>query len=164
MSPNLCPCGSTKPYTQCCEPFHKGQAKPKTTEELLRARYSAFVKHEIDYIIRTHHSETVHEIKRAEVESWAKESEWHELKIHQKEAGEASDNSGTIIFGASYTAQGKKQDHLEKSFFEKEKGEWKFKDAQGIQTGPYVRQEPKVGRNDPCSCGSGKKYKKCCGQ
>jgi uncharacterized protein YecA (UPF0149 family) len=25
------------------------------------------------------------------------------------------------------------------------------------------RAEPKVGRNDPCSCGSGKKYKKCCG-
>jgi len=28
---------------------------------------------------------------------------------------------------------------------------------------PYVRPEPKVGRNDPCPCGSGKKYKKCCG-
>jgi len=27
-----------------------------------------------------------------------------------------------------------------------------------------VRNNPKVGRNDPCSCGSGKKYKKCCGQ
>jgi hypothetical protein len=27
----------------------------------------------------------------------------------------------------------------------------------------YVRPEPKVGRNDPCICGSGKKYKKCCG-
>ena len=27
---------------------------------------------------------------------------------------------------------------------------------------PIVRQEPKVGRNDPCPCGSGKKYKKCC--
>ena len=27
---------------------------------------------------------------------------------------------------------------------------------------PYVRDEPKVGRNDPCPCGSGKKYKKCC--
>lgn len=27
---------------------------------------------------------------------------------------------------------------------------------------PFVRAEPKVGRNDPCSCGSGKKYKKCC--
>jgi preprotein translocase subunit SecA len=29
---------------------------------------------------------------------------------------------------------------------------------------PVVRQEKKVGRNDPCPCGSGLKYKKCCGQ
>ena len=28
---------------------------------------------------------------------------------------------------------------------------------------PYVREDSKVGRNDPCPCGSGKKYKKCCG-
>lgn len=28
----------------------------------------------------------------------------------------------------------------------------------------YVREYPKVGRNDPCLCGSGKKYKKCCGK
>jgi len=35
------------------------------------------------------------------------------------------------------------------------------------QTGPgqpYKRDETKVGRNDPCPCGSGKKYKKCCGK
>lgn len=29
---------------------------------------------------------------------------------------------------------------------------------------PYKRMQPKVGRNDPCPCGSGKKYKKCCGK
>ncbi|MGN0330665.1 MAG: DnaJ domain-containing protein [Kineothrix sp.] len=29
---------------------------------------------------------------------------------------------------------------------------------------PYMRDERKVGRNDPCPCGSGKKYKKCCGR
>ena len=29
---------------------------------------------------------------------------------------------------------------------------------------PYVRLQPKIGRNDPCPCGSGKKYKKCCGK
>ncbi|HCG04058.1 MAG TPA: preprotein translocase subunit SecA, partial [Desulfovibrio sp.] len=28
---------------------------------------------------------------------------------------------------------------------------------------PERRAEPKVGRNDPCPCGSGQKYKKCCG-
>jgi hypothetical protein len=33
-----------------------------------------------------------------------------------------------------------------------------------IEDEPYVRSEPKIGRNDPCPCGSGKKYKKCCGK
>ncbi len=28
---------------------------------------------------------------------------------------------------------------------------------------PFVRTAPKVGRNEPCLCGSGKKFKKCCG-
>lgn len=30
-------------------------------------------------------------------------------------------------------------------------------------TAPFKRSTPKIGRNDPCPCGSGKKYKKCCG-
>ena len=29
---------------------------------------------------------------------------------------------------------------------------------------PFVRDQPKVGRNDPCTCGSGKKFKQCCGK
>ncbi|MBR5741927.1 MAG: SEC-C domain-containing protein, partial [Firmicutes bacterium] len=29
---------------------------------------------------------------------------------------------------------------------------------------PVVRKDVKVGRNDPCPCGSGKKYKNCCGR
>lgn len=33
-----------------------------------------------------------------------------------------------------------------------------------IQHGPYKRATPKIGRNDKCSCGSGKKYKNCCGR
>ncbi|NNE90194.1 MAG: preprotein translocase subunit SecA, partial [Verrucomicrobiales bacterium] len=36
--------------------------------------------------------------------------------------------------------------------------------AQPQITLPIKREEPKVGRNDPCPCGSGKKYKKCCGK
>jgi preprotein translocase subunit SecA len=38
--------------------------------------------------------------------------------------------------------------------------------AEGSQQGPrqpIVNKGPKVGRNDPCVCGSGKKYKRCCG-
>ena len=29
---------------------------------------------------------------------------------------------------------------------------------------PIVRESAKIGRNDPCTCGSGKKFKKCCGK
>lgn len=162
-APNTCPCCSGVAYSQCCEPFHKGKAVAKTTEELLRSRYSAFAKGEIDYIIKTHHSKTSKDLKRSEIESWSKGSEWHGMKVHQKEAGEAKDEQGVIVFQAQYTQDGKLQNHLEKSFFEKENGVWKFLDAQGIHSGTYVRESPKIGRNDPCTCNSGKKYKKCCG-
>jgi len=35
--------------------------------------------------------------------------------------------------------------------------------AHGHSPEPYRRETPRVGRNEPCPCGSGKKYKKCCG-
>jgi preprotein translocase subunit SecA len=35
--------------------------------------------------------------------------------------------------------------------------------GEGARPKTIVRETPKVGRNDPCPCGSGKKYKKCCG-
>jgi len=34
----------------------------------------------------------------------------------------------------------------------------------GIDLKPYIRESNKVGRNEPCTCGSGLKYKKCCGK
>ena len=53
---------------------------------------------------------------------------------------------------------------------EKEVKKWLQKHPEVAQGGSplpkpqtYKREEPKVGRNDPCPCGSGKKYKKCCG-
>ncbi len=42
-----------------------------------------------------------------------------------------------------------------------------FRERQEPETAkstPHRREKPKVGRNDPCPCGSGKKYKKCCGR
>ena len=37
-------------------------------------------------------------------------------------------------------------------------------DQKRTQPETFVRNQPKVGRNDPCTCGSGKKYKQCCGK
>ena len=53
---------------------------------------------------------------------------------------------------------------------DKEVKKWMKKHPEVLQGGETIkvetvrREEPKVGRNDPCTCGSGKKYKKCCGQ
>ncbi|NDV23881.1 preprotein translocase subunit SecA [Desulfovibrio sp. JC022] len=46
------------------------------------------------------------------------------------------------------------------------KSDLEYSDSENTETKkkPKRRSEPKVGRNDPCPCGSGKKYKKCCGK
>jgi len=168
MEKNLCPCGSALPLAQCCQPIFSGKKTAATAEALLRARYSAFALHEIDFILSSHHSKTRGEIKRDEVEDWSNNSTWHGLKIIQKEAGESGDQQGTIVFCAEYQAKNaeadsKNDEHWEQALFEKEAEEWKFLDARGIRQGTYVREEPKMGRNDPCKCGSGKKFKKCHG-
>lgn len=166
----LCPCQSTLSYGQCCEPLLTGKQKPKTAEQLLRARFSAFATANIDYILATHHQKTSDSLDRDEITNWAKGSAWHGIQVVQKEAGEEKDTQGTIIFCAKYAEltgekKGEIQEHWEKSFFEREpaspSGEWKFLDAQGVHVGTYKRTEPKTGRNDPCPCGSGKKFKKC---
>ena len=52
---------------------------------------------------------------------------------------------------------------------DKEVKKWMQKHPEVLQGGETIkvetvrREEPKIGRNDPCTCGSGKKYKKCCG-
>lgn len=162
MAQTQCPCGSETQLENCCLPLIQGKKKPTTAEDLLRSRYTAFTRGDVDYILETHHSKTKADVKREEIEEWSKSSEWLGLRVVQKEAGEASDSQGTIVFCAGYKADGKVQEHWEQSFFEKEGTTWKFLDAKGVQFGPYKRTEPKIGRNDPCACGSGKKFKKCC--
>jgi Predicted metal-binding protein related to the C-terminal domain of SecA len=42
-------------------------------------------------------------------------------------------------------------------------GAWFFYDGRAVKQETIKKEGPDVGRNDPCPCGSGKKYKKCCG-
>ncbi|MGZ6332710.1 MAG: YchJ family protein [Bdellovibrionota bacterium] len=168
MSNQSCPCGSGSELSACCLPMIQGKKKAKTAEDLLRSRYTAFTRGDVDYILETHHGKTRKDVSREEIADWSKNSEWLGLKIVQQEAGTEKDEQGTIVFCATYKSPGeageaKTEEHWEQSYFEKENGEWRFLDAKGIQTGPYRRAEPKTGRNDPCPCGSGKKFKKCHG-
>ena len=90
----LCPCGSGKTYAECCEPIIKGKTKAPTAEACMRARYSSYVKHEIDYIINSCiEGDEVGEIDRKATEDWSKQSQWNGLKILNTEKGEKRMNT-----------------------------------------------------------------------
>lgn len=172
----MCPCESQKKFEECCGPFLSGEAWPKTAEQLMRSRYSAFARGEVGYIKKTSGGAAAKEFNEAEARKWSQNSDWLGLKILSTTKGQESDSTGTVEFIAKYTQEGQTLEHHEVSQFKKDsEGHWLFIDGEShiheegqghhhppVQ--PVVRQEPKVGRNDPCPCGSGKKYKKCCGE
>ena len=159
----LCPCKSGKNFGDCCGPLIAGTAKAETAEALMRARYSSYVTGDIAFLKSSATAAVQEQFDEKASAAWSAAAEWHGLEILKTEKGQAGDKTGVVEFRALYTANGEFCNHHEISTFVKEKDGWKFEDGELIGEKPTVREEPKVGRNDPCPCGSGKKYKKCCG-
>lgn len=127
----------------------------------MRARYSAFVTHAIDFIVSSTHTRTRKEIDLDFVRQWSETSTWRGLEIFETKV--VNEDKTLISFEAQFTQNGEDHHHREKSVFEREDGRWRFVTGDELKN-PTVRYEtPKPGRNDPCPCGSGKKYKKCHG-
>ena len=162
---SLCPCGTGTDLDACCGRFIDGKENPATAEQIMRARYTAHTCARMDFVKGTHHPDTVAEFDEKGAQAWAEESKWLGLEIVAVEGGSETDERGTIEFIARFeNPEGSTQDHHEVSLFEKVKGSWKFHDgAAPGNSEPYRRTEARIGRNDPCHCGSGKKFKKCCG-
>ncbi len=164
MEMEKCPCGNEAPYVECCGPLLEGRRLAKTPEEMLRSRYTAFTRSDVDYIMRTVSPKRRTEYNREEMQDWAANSDWHQLEILRTQDGGAEDKVGQVEFIAHYTYGGEKKAHHERALFVKDGAEWFFEDGTMVLGKPVVRTEPKVGRNDPCTCGSGLKYKKCHGR
>jgi SEC-C motif-containing protein len=109
-----------------------------------------------DYLLKTWHPST-----RPPTISPASMSGWYGLHVVRTEAGGKDDNTGIVEFKATAI----RQKHIfrmhEISRFVKEGDQWFYVDGEMLESPPAVSD--KVGRNAPCPCGSGKKYKKCCG-
>jgi SEC-C motif-containing protein len=158
-----CPCGSGKAFEQCCRPYIQGAQHAPTAEALMRSRYSAYVTAEIEYVFQTTHPSQRSKFNREESLAWARRADWKSLEILQTESGGPEDNSGVVEFVATYHEKGKAVRHHEIADFAKEDGRWYFMDGHAPKPVQVVREGPKIGRNDPCPCGSGRKHKKCCG-
>lgn len=159
---DLCCCGSENTFGQCCGPLLAG--KPAATAEaLMRSRYSAFVCGRMDYLKETLAPEAREDYNPEETEQWVKKSHWLGLEIRATTEGGAADKEGTVEFVARYKLANKHFAHHELASFRKDAtGRWQYLDGV-INPQPQQRVSAKIGRNDPCPCGSGKKYKKCCG-
>lgn len=153
MSETQCPCGRGD-YASCCQPLHLGQAQAQSAEQLMRSRYSAFAKHEIDYIVKTTALGQQQALDVVAIADWSKANQW--LKLEVVQAQEKLDKQhAQVEFKAHYHDGKQAQVHHEISHFVKHEGAWYFLDP---TTDLHITMK------QPCICGSGKKFKQCCAQ
>jgi len=153
MHNQACPCKSGQNYEQCCAVFHQRQQKPATCEQLMRSRYSAFILQLGEYLFSTYHPDFRADLTVAQLSE--KSLDWKNLQIVDTESLQ---KTGFVEFKAWYLNDGEFAYHHERSNFVKQDEQWLYCD------GTFYPEEKsgKIARNDPCPCGSGKKFKKCC--
>lgn len=152
-----CPCGSNKNYRECCGMYIDGHIKAETPEKLMRSRYTAYTQANIDYILKTMKPPALNHFNAKSAKQWAATVEWVGLAILETTLKKMK---GYVEFIAYFNEQGKKYCINEISEFHQLDGQWYYVDGKHKQTKPY--KKVKIGRNAPCFCGSGKKYKACC--
>jgi len=115
-----CPCGLAETYEECCGRFHRGEAAAPTAESLMRSRYSAFVKRDEEYLLRTWHPRT-----RPPRVDFDPGMRWTGLEILATSEGSAFHTTGTVEFRASYRGGALR----ERSRFERVDGAWTYVDG-----------------------------------
>ena len=123
-----CPCGSEKNFAQCCGTYLNGDAKAETAEQLMRSRYSAYVKENESYLRRTWHEKT-----RPNKIEFDPDIKWTRLRIKKTEKGGVNDEQGTVEFIATYKNNGRAFQLHENSRFVQHEGAWVYLDSETEQ-------------------------------
>ncbi len=154
----LCLCGSGIDYQHCCGLFHSGEKIPATAEALMRSRYTAYALRNGAYL-----QETWDATKRPEKIDFSRENiDWLRLEIIDTKKGGIKDSKGVVSFKAYFMQDGEEHVMNEISRFTKINGRWFYLDGV-IKSIGKVGLQTNQGKNALCSCGSGKKFKRCCG-
>lgn len=155
MSEKLCHCESGRLFDDCCGPLLAGSYPAPTAEALMRSRYTANVEKNTTYLLNTWHSSTrPPSIDADTIPTWCG------LSILAVNQGQQGDDRGMVEFRALYRSDSGLGVLHERSRFVFENGCWSYVDGELRESGALM--SAKTGRNAPCPCGSGKKYKKCC--
>jgi len=152
LSNTICPCGSGQLLTLCCGRYHAGNPAP-SAEALMRSRYSAYVLGLIDYLVHSTLPAQQAGLDHDAIRAWSLGSTWRGLEVEGAQLVEGEPQHAYVTFTARWRDASGEHSHRERSAFVRNNGNWYFID-------PTV--ESKLGRNDPCPCCSGLKFKKCC--
>ena len=119
----MCFCGNSLDYSACCGVYHAGEKFAEDALTLMKSRYTAYVKANADYILKTTHPQKVRLHKRADILSWTKSNKWLKLEIIYAD-------EQTVEFKAHYfNSKMQLEIHHERSFFEKINDKWYYLDA-----------------------------------
>ncbi|MDM9624988.1 YchJ family metal-binding protein [Rhizobium sp. S152] len=155
-----CPCCSTRDFDDCCGPFVAGKPVP-SAEALMRSRYTATTLADLDYLEKTCTENALMSFNRIDMERSLPDAEWVGMEVRRTDRGTEADEDGTVEFAFRYRYRGRDFTQVERANCVRQDGTWLFDDSEVNPTPPPVRVL-QIGRNDPCPCGSGQKYKKCC--
>lgn len=147
-----CPCCSDRDFAHCCKPVLLDHSAAETAEQLMRSRYTSFALKHKEHLLRSWQQET----RPAKIEEDASPIQWLGLEIDLCEKGMTHDTDGVVRFKAQFLCSGSLCQLSERSRFVRQDGLWYYQD------GDSNSQTRKVARNEPCPCGSGKKFKRCC--
>lgn len=157
----LCPCGSERAFNLCCQPYILNKITPRTPEQLMRSRYSAYATQQAEYIYNTYAQTSRKSQSIDDISQWAAATKWIKLIIHsssdfnvQLEKSELAQ----VEFSAFYQYQGDIWQMCECSNFIYEDKQWRYLDGKVSESDALSK--PK--RNEACFCGSKKKFKQCC--
>lgn len=154
-----CSCYSGRPYQDCCGPFLETGGVPETAEALMRSRFSAFQRKNTAYLLSSWDPST----RPPALDFDQDERFWSGLDVVRRIGGGEGDTRGVVEFKASYELGEDTYLFHEISRFVRAGDRWLYLDATFPYHGKIAHQGVPV-KNAPCPCGSGKKYKKCCGE
>lgn len=122
-NPNPCLCGRPKAFNECCGRFINGLQYPKTPEQLMRSRYSAYALGGCgDYLLATWHPMTSQGLTAQELSR--SNTRWSHLEVLEK--SQQGDN-GFVEFKAYFIGENDQLACLhEKSVFKWIKGRWHY--------------------------------------
>ncbi|MCQ8103017.1 YchJ family protein [Methylomonas sp. SURF-2] len=153
-----CLCGTGQAYAACCGPFHKRERRPATALELMRSRFSAYALRNAAYLLDSWDIGS----RPADLDFSRETADWRSLQIVACKKGAAHDGKGIVEFKAFYRQDGEDCCLHEISRFVKTGQDWFYLD--GVIKAAGKVQTANSGGNAPCACGSGKKFKRCCGR